>query len=238
MTPGLRGIDQHQVKVARQAAMLKAIVEHQHFTFQLFDGSTRERYPVGPLQVRHVGQVFFEDEGLVIAASGTAVAATENRDAPIALTVEAGNVLDARSLAGAASRQVADADDRYRSAMHGSPATVVQAISQANCQTIGHAGQAQSEARQGWTRTARIAPDQRKIALMSSVGNTMRGLARCGQRGSIPQKLEKIEAPTPHPRVSDTAPGMDLTPGETSYSPAFDTVSTAFRWLARANKQQ
>ena len=66
---------------------------------------------VGPLQVRHVGQVLLEDQRLVVAAGVGAVAAAQDGDAPLAAAIEAGDVLDARRLAGAADGQVADADD-------------------------------------------------------------------------------------------------------------------------------
>ena len=103
VAPRGRRIDQHDIEVARQPAMLKAVVEHQHFALQLLDGGPRQGDAVGPLQVRHVGQVLFQHQRLVVAAARAAVTAAEDGHAAIEAAIEAGDILDARRLAGAAS---------------------------------------------------------------------------------------------------------------------------------------
>src|SRR5207302_5903522 len=97
---------------------------------QLLDGGGGERGAVGPLQVGNVGQVLLQDQGLIVAAGAAAVAPTEDRHPQVALPVEAGHVLDARGLAGAAERKVADANDRDRRALDLLPAAVVPPVPQ------------------------------------------------------------------------------------------------------------
>ena len=92
--------------------MLKAVVQDQHLAFQLLDRCLGQGDPIGPLQVRHVGQVLFQHQRLVIGAALAAVAAAEDGHAPVPFAIEARHVLHARRLAGAADSQVADADDR------------------------------------------------------------------------------------------------------------------------------
>ena len=66
VAPRGRRVDQHEVEVAAQPAVLKAVVEDEHFAFQLLDGGAGQGDAVGPLQVRHVGQVLFQHQGLVV----------------------------------------------------------------------------------------------------------------------------------------------------------------------------
>ena len=74
VAPGCRGVDQHQVEIAGQPPVLEAVVEHQHFAFEFFAGGLRQRGAIGPLQVRHVGQVLLQHQRLVVGAGRAAVA--------------------------------------------------------------------------------------------------------------------------------------------------------------------
>ena len=49
--------------------MLEAVVEDQDFALQLLDGGPGQGDAVGPLQVRHVGQVLVQHQGLVVEAA-------------------------------------------------------------------------------------------------------------------------------------------------------------------------
>ena len=165
MSPRRRRIDQHDIEVARQPAMLKAVIEHQHFALQLLDGGTSQGDAVGPLQVRHVRQVLFQHQRLVIAAARAAVAATEDGHAAIEAAIEAGDILDAGRLAGAAGRQVADADDRHRHARAAQPAAPIGEVPQPHSKSVGHTGGAQAQALQRRPETARLAGKQTQIMI-------------------------------------------------------------------------
>src|SRR5438552_2019250 len=124
VAPRVGGVEQHEVEVTSEAAMLEAIVEKEHFALEFFHGGDREGGAVGPLQVGHVGQVLFEHQGLVVEAPLAAVTTAEDGDAAVALPEPGGDILDAGRLAGAAGGEVADADNGNGGALCPGPAAV------------------------------------------------------------------------------------------------------------------
>ncbi len=111
VTPGHGGIEQHQVHVTGQPAMLESVVEDQDLAFELLQRGPGQGNTIRPLQVRHVGQVLVEDQGLVIEPAAAAIAAAEDGDAPILPPIKAGHVFHHGRFARAAGGDIADADD-------------------------------------------------------------------------------------------------------------------------------
>ncbi len=63
-----QGIDQHDVQIAGQPAVLKAVVEHDGLQSNSSIASLRRRDAVRVLQVRHVGQPQFQFQCFVVLA--------------------------------------------------------------------------------------------------------------------------------------------------------------------------
>src|SRR5262249_12502867 len=114
----------------------------------------------GPLEVRHIGQILFQDQGLVIGPVDSAVAPAENRDAPIQLPIKASDILDARRLTSSSHRQVADAHYSDRCAPARLPAALVESIAYAHGPAIRHACQPKSGALEAGSRALRLTADQ------------------------------------------------------------------------------
>src|SRR5262245_54073406 len=117
MAPGVGRIDEHNVEVTDESAVLEAVVEQQDLSLVFGDGGAGGGDAVGPLDVRHTGEVVAQDHRLVVelrevaAVEGAAVAAAEDGDADVPLGEPPGQVFDEGGLAGAADGEVADADD-------------------------------------------------------------------------------------------------------------------------------
>ena len=72
-----QGIQEYDVQIPSDAAVLKCVVQHNHLAIELLDRHLRGLDPVRVLDVRHVGQTLFQFEGLVIERPGLA---RRNRD--------------------------------------------------------------------------------------------------------------------------------------------------------------
>ncbi len=182
VAPRLRRVDQHEVEVAEQPPVLEPVVQHEQFTFQLLNGGLGQRDAVFPLQMRHVGQVFFQDQRLVVRPTLGAIAAAEDGHAHVAAAVEAGHVFHERRLAGAADGEVADADDRPHDAVRAEPAAVVAEVAEADGDAVGDAGGGQAEALQGGAETAGLAADDGEVTPASIGGGIRCGSVGCRQR--------------------------------------------------------
>ena len=77
----VEGVEQDEVEVARQPAMLEAVVEDEQLGLQLLDGDRAPGDPVRVLEVGDVGQVLLQHPPLVVEPAGLAVAPAEDRDA-------------------------------------------------------------------------------------------------------------------------------------------------------------
>ncbi len=97
--------------------MLEPIVQHQKFTFKLFNGGKSQRDPILSLEMRHIRQVFFQNQSFVVWTRFRSVAAAQNGDAHVTTAVVADDVFDERRLAGSADRKIADANHRRRDVM-------------------------------------------------------------------------------------------------------------------------
>ncbi len=64
-----RCVNEDDLQVSRQSAMLHPVVEDEDFRFQLLCRNLRDPDPVGALQVGHVGKVFFEQQQFFVGAS-------------------------------------------------------------------------------------------------------------------------------------------------------------------------
>ena len=111
--------------------------------------------------MRHVGQVVFEDQRLVIRPRIGAVAAAQDGDLPVPGAETAGDVFDTGRLAGAADGQVANTDHGHGGALGAFPAAVEQAVAQGGGPAIGHAGEPQSAALERRPQAAPLARQQR-----------------------------------------------------------------------------
>ena len=60
------GVEQYDIKVTRQAAMLEAVVENKHIRMELRNCLPRRRNAVAILQVRHIRQGLRQFAGFVV----------------------------------------------------------------------------------------------------------------------------------------------------------------------------
>ena len=132
-TPGIAGVDQHDVEVACEPAMLKAVVKNQELAAEFLSRHGRRGNAVGALQMRHIGTKCLEDPRLIIHPVGPGpVATADEADARTAFAKPARDEGSQRCLAGSAGRQVSETDDRDRHTRDSLPAQVVDRISNAD----------------------------------------------------------------------------------------------------------
>ncbi len=137
--PRAGGVDQDEVEIALQAPMLEAIVQHQDVALQLLDRRPRQGDSISSLQMRHIGEVLFQHQCLIVPARYTSVTSAQQCHLQAALAKEPRDPFDARRLAGAADRQVADADDRDYGLVDRLPAAVEGPVSHAHAQVVTEA---------------------------------------------------------------------------------------------------
>src|SRR5258708_7091357 len=141
VAPGASRIYQHNIQVASQAAVLKAVVKDEDFAFQFVDGSVCQSHAVGSLQMGNVRQVLFQNQRLIITAGRVAIASTQDGDPEPLFAVEAANVLHEGGLTRAAKSQVADADHGHADRKAPYPAPVIKPVAEANGPAIRQTGQ-------------------------------------------------------------------------------------------------
>ena len=96
-------VDEYDIKVARDAAMLERIVENNHFCTKLADRHPRGGYAVGVLPVGHTGKLLFEFAGFVVLRTAHGfVSAADQRDLEAVVLEPTGQPLDHGGFAGAA----------------------------------------------------------------------------------------------------------------------------------------
>jgi hypothetical protein len=184
-SPRVGGVEQDEVEVAGQPAMLEAIVQHQHLTLQFLHRDGGQRGAIRSLEMRYVREVLLEHERLVVGPLPAPVAAAEDRHAQVASAVEVGDVLDARCLAGAAHRQVADADDRDGGPEDALPAARVGEVAQPDGETVREAGQPQAGAGQPGAGAAPLPAHQGQVVLAGGAVRIDRGWRGEEQRRPI-----------------------------------------------------
>ena len=112
----LERVDQHNIEISRDAAMLKGIVENQHLRYRSLLQSLRSRrlHAVGILHVGHIGQAESSSRASSFAPLFRAVAATDERHcALVRRETKWRQPSTMRRLTGAADREIADANDGH-----------------------------------------------------------------------------------------------------------------------------
>ena len=66
VSPRFSGIDQHHVEIAGQTPVLHAVIQDQDIAAQLLQCGPGKGHAVGPLEMRHIEQVFLQNQGLII----------------------------------------------------------------------------------------------------------------------------------------------------------------------------
>ena len=125
----LERVEQYDIQIARQPAVLETVVE-QHDVRMIFgDRSSCGCHAISILHVRNARQRLGEFQRFVILlTSRSAVAAAHNRHVEPVLLYSACEPFYNRGFAGAAEREIADANDGYIHAMCDSRSAVVAAI--------------------------------------------------------------------------------------------------------------
>ena len=68
----LQGVQQHDVQIAVDAAVLEGVVQHDQLALELLDRQPGGRHAVGILQMRHVGQLLLQFQRLVVLRPASA----------------------------------------------------------------------------------------------------------------------------------------------------------------------
>ena len=145
----LQRIDDDDIQIAMDAAMLKRIVEQNQLAIEFLDRHLRGGDAIGILNVRHVGELLLQFESFVVPRPGFgAVAAADDRHPHAALPEPAGQPFDQRRFARAAKREIPDADHRHRDALDRLPAAIVLPIPPLDGQRIRHFRRSQQTAQQ------------------------------------------------------------------------------------------
>ena len=144
--------------------MLETIVENEQLGFEFFDRRRPDCDAIDALQMRHIGQVFFENHRLVVRPTVAAIPAAEYRDLLAVVRTPTRNVFDARRFPRPAERDVPDTNHRHREFMHLAMAVVEQPVSDADTDPVGHTQHAKADA-SGVADDAMLAANDRKVSL-------------------------------------------------------------------------
>ena len=109
----VEGVEQDDVEVAGEPAVLEPVVEDQHLALQLLDRDPGQVDPVGPWRWGTSGRFSSRTRPSSFSPDELAVAPAQDRDPDALGPIPAGDPLDHRRLARPAERQVADRDDRH-----------------------------------------------------------------------------------------------------------------------------
>ncbi len=154
----LQRIEQHDIQVAGQTAVLETVVQQQNVRIEPVDGQSSGRDTVAVLDVRHFGKCLGELKGFVVLlAGGRPVAAADKCDDGAKIQQSAGEPFHHRRFARATEREVAHADDGHADAMNGGAAAIVTAIPHCDRERVGrfyHAQQAAERCGSGATASA------------------------------------------------------------------------------------
>ena len=134
--------------------MLEAVVEYEDFSGRVFLRRRRQTHAVRSLQMRHVGQVFFENQGFIIATAMVAIASAQDNGPMAVLDEIARHIFNAGRLARATQGQVADANHRHLGPCNSLPASIVEAVSQPDRPAVRQARRPQSQAGQSRPQAA------------------------------------------------------------------------------------
>ncbi len=136
-TPRISRVDQHQVEIARQPAVLESVVEDQNLRPVVIAGDAGRLNPIGSLQMGHARTQLIEDEFFVVRRSRMrAITATENGRTHAARGEPFDDGGHDGSLAGPSGSQVTDAHDRNRGAMRVNRTDVEGPVSSADGRSV------------------------------------------------------------------------------------------------------
>ena len=157
----LHGVEQHDVQIASDPAVLKGVVQEDELAIQLFHGRTSCSHPIGILPLRHVGQLLFQFQRLVVFRTGLGPIAPADHGYSKAPTAKpSGEPLDHRRLAGSAQGEIADAYHRYVDAISLCGTRVVSPVPPTDRPSVGHFRQPQPETQPGGRDSAASATHQ------------------------------------------------------------------------------
>ena len=123
---GFQGVQQDDIQIADQAAMLETIVEDDQLRFQFLDGDSSGGHAIGVLHVRHVGEFLLQLPGLVVAAAFLgSVTAAYDRHANLMPPKPSGDPFDQRRFTRSAERYITHAYNRHASMVDRRLAAVV-----------------------------------------------------------------------------------------------------------------
>lgn len=160
--PRFQGIDEHDVQIASQTAVLEAVIQNHKLSLEFFNGDLCPLDPIGMLQVRYVWAQPIQYERFIILPTRLgAVSATQEADSRLPFAKPTGKEGHHRRLASSASRDVADADDWDRCATNLPPAGIEGTISDTNGRVVKPGCDPEPTSQTGRTETAMLPRDQR-----------------------------------------------------------------------------
>ncbi len=162
---GSSRVDEDDIEVARQAAMLEPVVQHEQLRFKLLDGHPGQPGAIAVLKVGDVGQVLLQHPAFVIQPGMLTVAPAQDGHPDAARAVPARDVFDRGRLAGPAERRGFRPRPRVPRPPGSSAVAAVEGLgADRHAQTITERRHAQGEpgCRRQWA--AALAPDQSQIA--------------------------------------------------------------------------
>eukprot|EP00913_Durusdinium_trenchii_P035228 g32958.t1 len=183
VTERIERVDQDDVEIAGQSAVLETVVENEHLGIEFVGRVVRRADAIGVLQMRHAGAEVLEHPFFVVARraggvsfrviliAGTggltptarferSVAAAEQRDVDVAREKPFRQKRDHRRFAGSACRDVADADDGNRRGVGFLPAEIKRPVPGAHADAVKHRQRAQPGALRSGNEAAALSRDQ------------------------------------------------------------------------------
>ena len=146
-TERLQGVEQDDVAIAGEPAMLKAVVEHDRLAAKPGDGFAGGCDAIGIFKMRHVGQQSSQFEGFVVRlATFGPVASAHHGRSNASLMKPLGDPADHRRLARAAQGEIAHAYNRNVHAMNWGFSTIVATISPTNRRRVKRLDQSERPA--------------------------------------------------------------------------------------------
>ncbi len=133
----LERVQQNQIDVSRQAAVLKTIIKDDELGLELERRDLRQRHPVRVLQMGNIRKVFLEHPPFVVQSFDPSVAAAQDRYAHAAATEPARKPLHHRRLARAPQGQVPDRYDGHGHTVGVLPVPVVGEVAHQHRRPVG-----------------------------------------------------------------------------------------------------
>jgi hypothetical protein len=156
----LEGIEQDDIEIARQPAVLEPIVEHDQLAFELHRGDPCEASAIRTLKMRNIRKILFEYPPLIVHSACVTITAAEYDDPNSTLAKPPRDPLDHRRLARSTERQISDGNDRHRRPLTSQPAMIETKIASGDDRAIDERGNTQPATCQPRKEPAWLAADQ------------------------------------------------------------------------------